>query len=255
MRRIYLTIMLLCLAFYGYGQEKSLLKGKILTQDGEISSINIINLTSEFGTTNKADGRFEIEVSLNDTLLFSSVQYEPIEIVVTEEVSKRAFLTVLLDEKIDELGEVNISNISLSGNLATDLQNIPTLTQADIGFPMSDVLPPTSVERKLMTATSGLDGLLNTLNGKIKMLKKAAAWEDLSQIVDAGETALPASFFVDLGITEDQIRDFVYFCAKDPDFVSHLREDMRLELLQFYETKAPEFKAERLQEEQITSEE
>ena len=74
MRRIYLTIMVLCLAFYGYGQEKSLLKGKILTQDGEISSINIINLTSEFGTTNRADGRFEIEVSVNDTLLFSSVQ-------------------------------------------------------------------------------------------------------------------------------------------------------------------------------------
>lgn len=246
MRRIYLTIMVLCLAFYGYGQEKSLLKGKILTQDGEIFSINIINLTSEFGTTNKADGRFEIEVSLNDTLLFSSVQYEPIEIVVTEEVSKRAFLTVLLVEKVDELAEVNISNISLSGNLATDLKDIPTLTQADIGFPMNDVLPPTSIERKLITASSGFDGFLNTLNGKIKMLKKAAAWEDLEQIVTAGANALPVSFFKELSIPENRIRDFVYFCAEDPDFESYLPRDMRLELMQFYKQKAPKFIEEKL---------
>lgn len=261
MRRIYLTIMVLCLAFYGYGQEKSLLKGKILTQDGEISSINIINLTSEFGTTNKADGRFEIEVSLNDTLLFSSVQYEPIEIVVTEEVSKRAFLTVLLVEKIDELGEVNICNISLSGNLATDIGNIPTLTQADLGFPMSDVPRPTSIERKLKTASNvsttskynppgnlnvSFDGIINRLNGKTEMLQKAAANEDRAQAVDAGVAALPTSFFENLSIPENRIRDFVHYCAEDVNYYRLLSETKRLELVEFFQSKAPQFVKERL---------
>ncbi|UZH55993.1 hypothetical protein JRG66_03725 [Salinimicrobium tongyeongense] len=246
MNKTILFIILLLLTFCAYGQERSLLKGRILIPDAEISSINIINLTSKQGTTNKANGTFEIEVKTGDTLLFSSVQYEVLEMLITEELLKMAFLTVHLEEKIDELAEVNISNISLSGNLATDLKDIPTLTQADIGFPMNDVLPPTSIERKLITASSGFDGFLNTLNGKIKMLKKAAAWEDLEQMVTAGANALPVSFFKELSIPENRIRDFVYFCAEDPDFESYLPGDMRLELMQFYKQKAPKFIEEKL---------
>ncbi|MCC8360541.1 carboxypeptidase-like regulatory domain-containing protein [Salinimicrobium sediminilitoris] len=223
------------------GQERSLLQGKILTPDGEIFSINIVNLTSKTGTTNNSKGEFEIEVVVNDTLLFSSVQFDQREIIITKEVLKKAFLTVLLVEKIDELKEVSISNISLSGNLAKDIEDIPTLTQADIGFPMSDVPPPTSIERKLTTASSGMDLLFNTLNGKIKMLKKAAANEDLSQLVDAGENALPESFFEELLIPKDKIRDFVYFCAEDPDFHTYLPDARRLELVAYYREKAPTY--------------
>ena len=169
---------------------------------------------------------------------------------------KKAFLTVLLVEKIDELKEVNISDISLSGNLAKDLEFIPTLTQADLGFPMSDIPKPTIIERKLKTASNvstsskknppglinvSLDGILNRINGKIEKLQKAAANEDLSQAVDAGVAAMPASFFKDLAIPEDRIRDFVYFCSEDPDFRDLLPEAMRLQLVEFYLVKAPVF--------------
>lgn len=247
MLRFFLFFTLLLSNVSGYSQERFLLKGEILTQDQEVSSINIINLTSETGTTNNSEGEFEIEVRVSDTLLFSSVQYELRKIVITEEVLKRTFLTVLLVEKIDELQEVSISDINLSGNLPTDLDNIPTLTQADLGFPMSDVPKPTSIERKLSTASSGgLDLLLNTLNGKIKMLKKAEANEDRSLIVDKGEAALPISFFTELAIPADRIRDFVYFCSEDPKFTSYLPNDMRLDLVEYYRKKAPQFLSERL---------
>ena len=237
------------------------MKGKILTPNEEIFSINIVNLTSEIGTTNNSNGEFQIEVAANDTLLFSAVQFEQRDIIITEEVLKKAFLTVLLVEKIDELEEVSISDISLSGNLATDLENIPTLTQADLGFPMSDAPRPTSIERKLKTASNvsttskynppgmfnvSLDGIINRLNGKTAMLQKAAANEDLSQAVDAGIAALPVSFFEDLLIPKDRIRDFVYFCAEDPDYYLLLSEARRLDLVDFFQSKAPQFVKERL---------
>ncbi|WP_029035726.1 hypothetical protein [Salinimicrobium terrae] len=173
-------------------------------------------------------GEFEIEVAVSDTLKFSSVQYEQREIVITEEVLKKTFLTVLLVEKIDELAEVSISDISLSGNLVTDLENIPTLSQADLGFPMYDIPRPTSIERKLKTASNvsttskynppgnlnvSLDGIINRLNGKTAMLQKAAANEDRSQAVDAGIAALSESIFEELSIPENRIRDFIYYCA------------------------------------------
>lgn len=260
MTRSFLFFILLLLSLSGYSQ-RTLLNGEILTHNGETSSINIINLTSELGTTNNEQGEFKIEVKLSDTLLFSSVQYEPREIIITQEVLEMPFLQVHLEEKIDELKEVTISDISLSGNLSTDLENIPTLTQADLGFPMSDRPRPTSIERKLKTASNvsttskenppgllnvSLDGILNRINGKTEMLQKAAANEDLSQMVDAGIAALPVTFFTGLEIALDRIRDFVYFCAEDQKFQTLLFETKRLELTEFYILKAPQFIKDRI---------
>ncbi|MDX1754256.1 hypothetical protein SAMN06296241_2565 [Salinimicrobium sediminis] len=260
MIRHFLLLIFILFFVSGFSQE-TLLKGKILTESLQGSSINILNLSRGIGTTNNTEGEFEIAVSLNDTIYFSSIQYEPREIVVTEDLLKRAFLTVLLVEKMNELDEVSISDISLSGNIATDLKNIPTLTQADLGFPMSDVPRPTSIERKLKTASNvsttsaynppglvnvSLDGIINRLNGKIAMLQKAAANEDLSQTVDAGVAAMPVSFFTDLAIPEDRIRDFVYYCAEDAEFSSLLPETKRFELIAYFQTKAPEFIKERM---------
>lgn len=236
------------------------LKGKIITGHLENSSINIINLSKEMGTTNNTEGEFEIPVTVNDTLLFSSIQYEPREIVITEEILKKEFITVLLVEKIDELKEVNISDINLSGNIATDLKNIPTLTQADLGFPMSDAPRLTSIERKLKTASNlstsspdtppgvkaSLDGILNRINGKTAKLLKAAANEDLSQTVDAGVAALPGSFFTELAIPQNRIRDFVYFCAENQNFSALLVETKRFDLIEYYQLKAPQYLRERL---------
>lgn len=260
MIRKFFFLILILSGFYGHTQE-TLLKGKIMTEDMEGSSINIINLTSQFGTTNSSTGEFEIPVSLRDTLYFSSVQYEPREIVVTNDLLKRAFLMVLLVEKMNELDEISISNISLSGNLATDIDNIPTLTQADLGFPMSDVPRPTSIERKLITASNvsttskenppglfnvSLDGILNRINGKTEKLQKAAANEDLSQIVDAGVAAMPVTFFADLSIPENRIRDFVYYCAQTANLAGLLPENKLFELIELYQKKAPQFVKEHL---------
>lgn len=261
MSKIYLLGIFLFLYFSASGQERKLLTGKIVTQDQEFSFINIINLSSKTGTTNNKSGEFEISVAKNDTLLFSSVQYERREIVITREIFEKSFLIVLLMEKLDELKEVSISNINLTGNLLKDLEFIPTLTQADLGFPMSDQPKPTSIERKLKTASNvstsskynspglvnvSLDGIINRINGKTEKLEKAAANEDLSQAVDAGVAALPVSFFSELGIPKDRLRDFVYFCAEDEFFLSLLPEAKRLELLEFYQLKAPKFVTERL---------
>ena len=260
MIRKFLFLILFLYSLFGHAQE-TLLKGKVITEDMEGSFINIVNLTSKTGTTNNSEGEFEIPVTVNDTLYFSSVQYEPREIVITKEVLKRAFLTVLLVEKMNELDEVSISDISLSGNIATDLQNIPTLTQADLGFPMSDVPRPTSIERKLITASNvsttskenppgflnvSFDGILNRINGRTEKLQKAAANEDLSQIVDAGVAAMPVSFFIDLAIPENRIRDFVYYCAETADLASLLPENKRFELIELYQKKASQFVKERL---------
>ena len=154
-------------SFHMLAQEPTILKGQIIADSLEGSPINIVNLTREIGTINNLEGEFEIEVAQGDTLIFSSVQYEPREILITEEVLKTAFLTVLLLEKINELEEVNISNTSLSGNLGPDISEVEVFNQADVGFPYLTRPKKTVIERRIYSVSSSpLSLLIYTLNGK-----------------------------------------------------------------------------------------
>lgn len=255
LKNIFILFGMLC-SFTALGQEGVLLKGRVISDSIAETSINIVNLTRETGTTNNSSGDFEIEVRENDSLLFSSVQYEVVELVVTSEIMEKGYVEIGLVEKTTELEEVSISNISLTGNLSNDAANIKTSTPADFGLYMSEKAPPTSIERKLFTATGlrgnsvtnvSLDGILNSINGRTSMLLKAKKNEDLSFLVEKGMQALPVSFFVDeLMIPEDHIKNFVYFCTENPRFSELLPEDKRFALIEYYRKKAPEFLENRM---------
>lgn len=245
MRKQLIVIYCLLLSVPLLAQESAVLKGKVVADSLDGAFINIVNITQETGTVNAPTGEFEIEVFHKDTLIFSSVQYEVREITITEQILDSGYLEVELSENVNELQEVEISDLELTGNLNADIVAIPVFNQADVGISFSKKAKPTSVERKLATATDGgapLDVLLNTLNGKIKMLKKAKANNDLERLVQRGIEALPHTVFVDeFSIPEEQIKNFVYFCSEDDDFKNLLDSNRPLELLEWYRAKANYF--------------
>lgn len=197
-KKLFLCIVgfLLCLPLFS--QETILLKGKVIADSLNKSAINIVNFTRKTGTTNNASGEFKIRVRIHDTLIFSSVQYNIEEVPITRKVMERGFLQINLSEKVNELEEVQISNISLTGNLGQDLENMKVFNQAEIGFPFSTRPAPTLMQRKMSGATgSSLEFLLNTLNGRIKMLKKAEELMKFDAKVDKGIEAVPIEFFID----------------------------------------------------------
>ncbi|WP_189604765.1 hypothetical protein [Salinimicrobium marinum] len=262
MIRTLLFFICACCSISLSAQEKTVLRGKIEAESLMETAINIINLTQKTGTVNTASGSFEIEVTVNDSLWFSSVQYEQIKIKVTQELIEIGFLEIRLEENVNELSEVRLTNVGLSGNLTKDLSEIPTFTPVDMGFSMSDKPIPTSIERKLHTAKGvqkhsvrnppgqvnvSLDGIINTFNGKIEMLEKAKENQDLNNLVIAGMNALPDSFFVEeLQLPPSEVKNFIYFCTETIYFKSLLRKEKMLELIEFYQRKAPEFIEERM---------
>lgn len=74
------------------------------------------------------------------------------------------------------------------------------------------------MSRKFNSATnSSLIFLINTLNGRIKMLKKARENMKFDATVDKGIEIVPTEYFVaELGIPQEEILNFVYFCAETP---------------------------------------
>ncbi|MBE7640447.1 hypothetical protein GUB10_08890 [Salegentibacter sp. BLCTC] len=76
--RISLIILLAVLLIFseGFSQEKNVLSGQIITEEPLNSPVHIINISREKGGVSELLGRFSVEVSVGDTLVFSSVQYK-----------------------------------------------------------------------------------------------------------------------------------------------------------------------------------
>ncbi len=232
------------------GQSKTL-KGRILADSIEETAINIINLNKEKGTVSDANGYFEIEVEVGDMLYFSSIQYEVFEKEITEKDFLQQELKIVLLPKINELEEVRISNVKLSGDLIKDATNVkvkPFIQASNFGISQPKKKPLTQAERRLYTAktSSGgvpLDLMLNLISGRLKKLKIIKALEDKEQKVQKGENAFRESFFInDLKISKELISDFVHYCSEDYHYENLLKRNKKLSLLEFFQEKATIYK-------------
>lgn len=122
-----------------FAQDNTPLIGKISAPLLEEAAVHIINATQKTGTVNAASGSFQILVKENDELLFSSIQYKNITIIITSEMMKSGILEVLLKEDVNILAEVNISNINLTGNISTDIMNMQVLDDLPLNYGLSDI--------------------------------------------------------------------------------------------------------------------
>ncbi len=234
------------ITLYACGQQEHL-KGRIYADSLQGFAINIVNFTQKIGTTNDDQGFFEIPAREGDSIIFSSVQYQIRSIIVTGKQLQEESLTIALLPVLQQLEQVNVSNIQLSGNLDKDAAGIALLPYVDnqiLGLPFSDRPQPTLIQRRIYTARSGvLDLPINYLNGTLKKLKHIKALEDLKQIIQKGETMFSTAFYVDvLGIPKELISDFVYYCAEEDNFESLLENSKQLRLLEFFQQNARLYK-------------
>ena len=256
--RIDLIILLAVLLILseGFSQEKEILSGQIITEEPLNSPVHIINISREKGGVSELSGRFSVEVSVGDTLVFSSVQYKKEKIVVNRETLQLNNYRIKLVEDLTELEEVKLHK--LSGNLAKDISGIKTFNKFDLNAPMARKPPPTQLERQTYTAITGPGGsklsvigvltgkiplapIMNKLNGTLDELEKRKENADLKfQVEKAVYLISEETFTKDFNIPENEIMNFAYYCAENYDLEILL--DNPLELYEFFQSKAAEFK-------------
>ena len=102
-------------------QKYKLFTGYVFDSDTPISNIHVINTSRGNAEVTDINGLFEISVSIGEKLVFSSVQYEKYELIITENIFSSKEITIYLKGFVNELDEVIVTNNSLTGNLKTDL--------------------------------------------------------------------------------------------------------------------------------------
>lgn len=229
--KLLLIVVAVLISFPVFAQNSVFLKGRITGDSLQESSVHIINLTQRTGTVNTSAGTFQIEVKENDVLLFSSIEYEKKEITVSPEIFKLNNLEVNLVRAVNVLDDVNLSNITLTGNLNTDLENIETVKGLPVGFavdfmnakfksdftdPLRDPEQLAFQQNNVMQETPvnliAVAGLITDLLG-IKKPKKIKLPPGFNKPVSVQVRNLfnDDFFITSLKIEEARIKEFLYF--------------------------------------------
>lgn len=222
------------------------LEGRVYSKDGDVAATNVQNISANKATITDIDGFFAITANLNDTLVFSAIQFKRKEVVITKEIRQQRFLNVQLEDALTELDEVVVTPYNLTGDITKDLDIIqiePVVTAVSLGLPNAFVKPISKAERELYAATVNpffsFDPLINAISGRTKMLKKRVARNKLySRTEQVKEFYADSLFRIDLKIPEEKIDDLLYFCEIDSNFQNVVDTSDRLRIWDYIRRKS-----------------
>lgn len=252
MNKFYLLTILLFTVAGVFAQQS--IEGRVVALDNPngIEKLNILNLNSGKGTTSDTDGYFQILAKTGDTILFSSVQYKNQKLVISEELfKKRNFGEILLEEEVNELAEVMVDDIELSGYLKNDVNKISIQgVEQKNSIQMSlDKVIERDRELNPIEYASPMGGLnvIDAVSKISKVLKKKSFGEPLISNpkelrARSIEIAGMAYFRKSLGLNDNEITNFLFFCQKKPIFKNLVNQDNPLDLIAYFDSQIGKFR-------------
>jgi hypothetical protein len=213
------------LAIAQEGVEKWI-KGQVSSNGIPLEGINITNVSTKVMVVSDQYGAFSILVKVGDILNFSAVNYEDLRKYINIQEFGMGSIVVDLTPKSIELKEVIINEHS-------------EISAENLGIIPRDQVKLTSQERKLQTAGDfkpihllgllggmlAVDPILNAINGRTAMLKKAVTVEKKEFLMAKMEGLFEDKYYIEtLKIPEEYIKGFQYYCIEDQDFARSLKD-------------------------------
>lgn len=221
MKRILPVLVFLFLALGSnlLAQERILLNGVIQSDSVLLPDIHILNLSSRQGTISSFDGEFRISAKVNDTLIFSGIQFHTLGLIVDEQIIERKYLKIELKPKIEELSEIELKGHDLDGLFYIDTKrmrdSLPLVTDEAVDFSNQGYDDPTSGNYVVPSAN-----ILNLVSmiGK-KKRKENAEKNNLIQEKRQAPAKLRKElgdevFVSQMGIPKTHIEPFIRYCQK-----------------------------------------
>ncbi|MCT4665532.1 MAG: carboxypeptidase-like regulatory domain-containing protein [Flavobacteriales bacterium] len=239
--KIFFAFLLLFSSQNSFAQEKKV-EGVVKIVSQEKIPINIINLRSKKGTTNRQDGYFEISAKAGDTLRFSAVNLQNQDLIILEENFK-GILEVLLFPKNFELNEVVLSEgfSMYRKHFGDDDDAAKAIKNLDLPWDTGPI-NKTYEERELSYAGSSL--IANVFMGGsqyVKDMKKLHMLKNQSSELESVRVHFGDSLFSKMNILPKDINRFIYFCSTEPLFNHLLKIKDYYQMVLFMQSKTPAF--------------
>ncbi|TRO65594.1 carboxypeptidase-like regulatory domain-containing protein [Christiangramia sabulilitoris] len=234
-------------------QESVLLKGKVEASNPDIEKIHIINLNLEKGAVTNTEGEFEIFANENDSLYVSSVQFYNTTVIVTRKMIENKSLNIQLQDKMNELAEVVIDDIKLSGHLANDLSRI-SITEVEKKYELQNNLNDfirkdremNPYEKAMSNGGIRLDKIAGAVIDKLSGDKQKPRTYTPRDLANKSIAIVGNEFFrEDLDLNANEVCNFVYFCTEDSVFRQLVLNDNAFVLIEYFQTRIEDFRQRR----------
>ena len=239
--RVFLTFFLLLATNFTFSQDdyRTWIKGKVLYKNVNVTSANVINNTSQQATTTNDDGEFEIEVKLNDKLIFSSVQYQIRELNITKEILQRNRIVIDVNEKVNELDQVVVTPENQEKFL--DLKE-EEFKKFDYSFDKSTRVNNVINEQGKLRDGINFVNLYRLISNSLKNDSEENQTSYKYNPSDLLRELYDDVFFTkNLLIPNDKINEFLLYCDDNfPDRIL-LKKDNEFELIEFLVKQSKKF--------------
>ncbi len=214
-----LMILILAVSVNLYAQEEVLVAGLIQSDSVQLEDIHVLNLSTLQGTITNRYGEFRISVSVNDTLIFSGIQFHTLGLIIDKNIIKERILRIELRPKIEELSEIELKGHDLDGLFYIDTKrmrdSLPLVSDEAVDFSNQGYDDPTS--SNYVVPSANLVNLVSMIGKK----KRKENREEASLVQKKRQA--PANLRKELGdevfvqqmaIPKIHIEPFIRYCQK-----------------------------------------
>ena len=230
-------------------QKYKLLTGYVFDSEIPISDIHVINTSRGNAEVTDINGLFEISVSIGEKLVFSSIQYEKYELIITENIFSSKEITIYLKGFVNELDEVIVTNNSLTGNLKYDLLESGLEERKnfdDFGIPgfkgerKEKIQNTTQLLLGLGSSMQiDVEALYKHISGYYKKLKKRRSLDSKFLSIFSIIKFYGLIFFIEnYNIDNEQVYDFILGCSENSEIIYYFNQDLHQKVIQELDTYA-----------------
>jgi hypothetical protein len=189
-------------------------------------NVNIININKVKGTVTNGSGFFEIQAAISDTLHISSIGFQSIKIIVTNDWVKNKNTKIRLTPKAFALEEVIVRPYNLTGFLEIDSKLIPikenyrySISGLTAGYEGGEY-SPNAFNRIMGSIFNPADMLYNFFGKKPKELKKLREMRKDDTVIHLLESKFDReTISVLLGIDKNEIAEILGRCSYSESFI------------------------------------
>lgn len=248
-----LLFLMLLTGFSVQAQNSKILNGEIISRNPDVEKIHVINLTKEKGAVTNAEGKFSIIATENDSIYVSSVQFENKYVVITREMMRTGKMSIELIDKMNELAEVMIDDIQLSGYLANDLNLIAiedVQTKNRLQQNLDDFIKK---DREMnpyyqpsITEGIRIDKIARAVIDKLSNPSTQPKVYSQKELANKSIKIVGYEFFKeDLSLNENEVCNFLFFCAEDLQFKRLVVNNNAFVLIEYFESRIGAFRDHR----------